>query len=323
MLAWRSGGLRRDGIEAALAEVGLALVADGNGGAFAVAGDTYPHRDLLKRHGARWSGSRQRWLFRFDATGLAEASAPFAGQTAPRPHYHGHRERLRTKLREAGPGALADYELLELLLFFSVHRRDTKPIAKAMLERLGGLGAVLAAEPARLAECMGALPEDAGSGLRESRDDDARFTQALLKAVHELLQRVLREEVRQREAIDSPEALRSYLQLAMAHATAEHLRLLFLDRKDRLIRDEIHGRGTVDEAPLYPREVLKRALELGASALILVHNHPSGDPTPSRADIDSTRQMAAMLEQVGVKLHDHLIVGSERIESLRELGVLA
>ena len=315
--------MRRDGIEAALAEAGLALVPDGAEGVFAVAGDTFRYRDLIKRSGGRWSGSRRCWLFTFDGAGLAEAPAPFLGQGAPRPHYHGHRERLRTRLVEAGPAALADYELLELLLFFSVHRRDTKPIAKAMLEHLGGLGGVIAAEPVRLGEFMGPLPGNAGPELRQTRDDDLRFTQVLLRAVHELLQRVLREEVRAREAITSPEALRAYLQLAMAHETAEHLRILFLDRKDRLIRDEIHGRGTVDQAPLYPREVLRRALELGASALILVHNHPSGDPTPSKADIDSTRQMAAALRQVGVQLHDHLIIGSQRIESLRELGVLA
>lgn len=315
--------MRRDGIEAALAAAGLTLVPDGATGCFAVAGDTFQHRDLIKRSGGRWSASRRRWLFSFDVDGLAEERASFTGQAPARPHYHGHRERLRNRLREAGPAALADYELLELLLFFSVHRRDTKPLAKAMLEHLGGLGGVLAAEPVRYAEHMGDMPGDAGPELRQTRDDDLLFTQVLLKAVHEFLQRVLREEVRQRQAITSPEALRAYLQIAMAHEATEHLRLLFLDRKDRLIRDEIHGRGTVDQAPLYPREVLKRALELGASALILVHNHPSGDPTPSQADIDSTRQMAVMLRQVGVELHDHLIVGSERMESLRDLGVLA
>ena len=314
--------MHRDGIEAALAEAGLMLVPDGGHGRFAVTGDTFRHRDLIKRHGGRWSGSRRCWLFAFDGDGLAEAPAAFVDPAPPRPHFHGHRERLRSRLREAGPGALADYELLELLLFFSVHRRDTKPMAKAMLEQLGSLGGVLAADPGRYAEHMGALPGDAGPDLRETRDDDLRFTQVLLKAVHELLQRVLREEVRAREAITSPEALRAYLQLAMGHESAEHLRILFLDRKDRLIRDEVHGRGTVDQAPLYPREVIKRALELGASAIILVHNHPSGDPTPSKADVDSTRQIAVALRQIGIRLHDHLIVGRERIESLRDLGVV-
>ena len=127
---------------------------------------------------------------------------------------------------------------------------------------------------------MGEIAADAGPELRQTRDDDLLFTQVLLKAIHDLFQRVLKEEVREREAINSPEALRDYLQLAMRHEAAEHFRILFLDRKDRLIRDEVQGRGTVDQAPLYPREVVKRALELGASAVILVHNHPSGDPTP-------------------------------------------
>lgn len=316
-------GMVRERIEAALQEAGLALLPDGADGTFRVGGDTFPHRELLKRHGARWSATRRCWLVTLAGPGLAEATAPFAGAASGRPHHHGHRERLRTRLHEAGPASLADHELLELLLFFSVHRRDTKPIAKQMLAHLGGLGGVLAAEPARYAECMGPLPEDAGPSLRAVRDDDLRFTQVLLEAVHELLQRILREEVRAREAITSPEALRAYLQVAMGREATEQLRILFLDRKNRLIRDEVHGRGTVDHAPLYTREVVKRALELGASAVILVHNHPSGDPTPSKGDVETTRQVAAALSQVGIALHDHLIVGHDRIESLRELGVVA
>ena len=327
--------MRRDEVEAALAEAGLVLAPDGAEGAFTVEGDTFPHRDLIKRQGGRWSGSRRRWLFRFDAAGAAyEFAEPNGGvgglaedqagrfQAWGNKHYHGHRERLRKKFLEGGQVAVADYELLELLLFFSVHRRDTKPIAKAMLAAFGGLGAVLAAEPARLAECMGEVTADAGAGLRRTRDDDLLFTQVLLKAAHDLFQRVLREEVREREAINSPEALRAYLQLAMRHDAAEHVRVLFLDRKDRLIRDEVQGRGTVDHAPLYPREVVKRALELGASAVVLVHNHPSGDPQPSKGDVDTTRQVAAALAQVEIAVHDHLIVGHDRIESLRELGIL-
>ena len=327
--------MRRDAVEAALAEAGLALAPDGAEGVFAVEGDTFPHRELIKGQGGRWSGSRRRWLFRFDATGapdrftepagavggLAENSAAsFQGWGSK--HHHGHRERLRKRFLEGGAAAVADYELLELLLFFSVHRRDTKPLAKAMLQLFGSLGAVLAGEPARYAECMGGSAAAAGPELRQTRDEDLRFTQVLLKAIHDLFQRVLREEVRERDAINSPEALRTYLQLAMRHEAAEHIRVLYLDRKDRLIRDEVQGRGTVDQAPLYPREIVKRALELGASAVILVHNHPSGDPTPSRADIESTRQVAAALAQVGIAVHDHLIVGGDRVESLRELGIL-
>ena len=328
--------MRRDGVEAALAEAGLALAPDGAEGAFAVEGDTFPHRELIKGQGGRWSGSRRRWLFTFDAAGAPHRFAEPVGlagglaedgagsfQSWGSKHYHGHRERLRKRFLEGGAAAVADYELLELLLFFSVYRRDTKPIAKAMLAAFGGLGAALAAEPGRFAECMGEIAADAGPELRQTRDDDLLFTQVLLKAIHDLFQRVLKEEVREREAINSPEALRTYLQLAMRHDAAEHVRVLFLDRKDRLIRDEVQGRGTVDQAPLYPREVVKRALELGASAVILVHNHPSGDPTPSRADIELTRQVAAALAQVGIAVHDHLIVGGDRVESLRELGILA
>ena len=165
--------MERERIETALREAGLALVPAGVKGAFAVEGDTFPHRELLKRHGARWSGSRRCWLFAFDGGGLAEApGTASSGQTQVRPHYHGHRERLRARLREAGATALADYELLELLLFFSVHRRDTKPIAKAMLQHLGGLGAVLAAEPARYAEFMGVLPRR--RRIRSARDPRRR-----------------------------------------------------------------------------------------------------------------------------------------------------
>ena len=322
----KSGSAPRGGeaILAALRAAGLALVPDPAGDGFVIEGDTFPHRGLLKRFGARWSGSRRRWLLGgvTGPDGLAETAAPAFAHAPARPHYLGHRERLRTRLREGGPGALADYELLELLLFFAVHRRDTKPIAKAMLEHLGGLGGVLAAEPGRYAEFMGALPPDAGPDLREVRDHDLRFTQALLKAVHELLQRVLREEVRARPAITSPETLRAYLRVAIGHDAAEQVRVLYLDRQDRLLRDEVQGRGTVDHVPLYPRELVKRALELGASALVLVHNHPSGDPTPSTADIATTRQVAAALAQVGVRVHDHIIVGKDGDSSLRALGIL-
>ena len=314
-------GMVRERIERALQEAGLALVPDGAEGQFTVGGDTFPHRELLKRHGARWSASRRCWVVSLAAPGLAEAAASFVAASASRPHYHGHRERLRTRLREVGPASLADYELLELLLFFSVHRRDTKPIAKGMLAHLGGLGGVLAAEPARYGEFMGLLPEDAGPQMREVRDDDLRFTQVLLEAVHELMQRILREEVRAREAITSPEALRAYLQVAMQHETSEQFRLLFLDRKNLLIRDDVQTRGTVDHTPLYPREVVKRALELGASALIMVHNHPSGDPTPSQADIETTRQVVAALGQVGIALHDHIVVAKAGQLSLRAAGL--
>jgi DNA repair protein RadC len=212
---------------------------------------------------------------------------------------------------------VADYELLELLLFFSVHRRDTKPVAKAMLQAFGSLGGVLAAEPGRYLEYLGPVPEDAPPELRQTRDDDLRFTQVLLKAVHDLFRRVLKEELRERPLIDSEPALLDYLRLSLQHEVAEQFRILFLDRKHLLIRDEVQSRGTVDQTPLYPREVVKRALELGASAIIMVHNHPSGDPTPSQADIDMTRQVSSALAQVNVTVHDHIIVDRHRHTSFK------
>jgi DNA repair protein RadC len=303
------------------------------GGRFWLSGATYPLRERIKQAGGRWHAARQAWslpdlaaVARLVETltvasaappGLAEAEpAAFQGWGAK--HYHGHRERLRQRFLEtAAPDALADYELLELLLFFSVYRRDTKPIAKHLLAGFGSLGAVLAAEPARYAEHLGALRAEAGEELRRARDDDLRFTQVLLKAIHVLLQRVLKEEIKDRPVIGSWTALIDYLTLAMQHEPAEHFRILFLDRKNILIKDEVQSRGTVDHTPLYPREVVKRALELAASAIIMVHNHPSGDPTPSQADIDMTRQVVNALAQVSITVHDHIIVGKNRHTSFR------
>ncbi|MFO1071548.1 MAG: DNA repair protein RadC [Geminicoccaceae bacterium] len=301
-------------VAAALAEVGLGLAQDGD--RYVVVGDTFPQKDLLKGLGGVYSGSERRWRFSFAAAGLAETPAGYEPEAWPRKHYHGHRERLRTRLREVGAQALADYELLELILFFSVYRRDTKPLAKELMARLGGLGGVLAAEPQRYAEVLPPMPQ-AGAELRQVREDDLAFTQVLLKAIHDLMQRVLKEELKERPVIGSWTALLDYLKLAMEHEAAEHFRILFLDRKNLLIRDEVQSRGTVDHTPLYPREVVKRALELAASAIIMVHNHPSGDPTPSPADLEMTRQVVAALGQVGIAVHDHIIVGKSRHTSFR------
>ncbi len=326
----------RSQLSLALAEVGLSLVpADGEPDAWAVAGPTYANKELIRSQGGRWSGARRQWLFRFDGrelpSGLAEAAPPAfeakpgdtgAGTAAVRgkPHFLGHRERLRERFTGVGPQALADYELLEMLLFFSVFRRDTKPLAKKMIERFGGLGALLAAQPERYGECLSALappPVDAGEEPARIRDDDLLFTRVLLKAIHELMQRVLKEEIQSRPVIGSWTGLIDYLRVAMSHEPAEHFRILFLDRKNILIKDEVQSRGTVDHTPLYPREVVKRALELAASAIIMVHNHPSGDPTPSKADVEMTRQVVEALKSVGIELHDHVIVGKTRHTSFK------
>jgi DNA repair protein RadC len=221
-----------------------------------------------------------------------------------KPHYHGHRARLRERLLNGGPGALPDYELLEFLLFAANPRGDTKPLAKALIERFGGLGDALAADKAALL----AVP---GVG-------EAAVAQFL--AVREAAARLVRAELADRPVLGSWQALVEYCSARMAHAPVEEFRLLFLDRKNRLIRDEVQGRGTVDHTPVYVREVVKRALELGASALIMVHNHPSGDPTPSRADIEMTREVAKAATLLGVTVHDHVIIGRGRHVSLRSLG---
>ncbi|MCS6780056.1 MAG: DNA repair protein RadC [Geminicoccaceae bacterium] len=332
----------------ALAARGLELRPAAEGG-FLLTGYTFHYKEAIKRAGGRWLAERRAWHLpeprSLDALasllagppradGLAEApAAPIAPPAAlPSPaggswgskHYHGHRERLRQRLLDAGPEALADYELLELLLFFSVYRRDTKPLAKEMLQRFGSLGGVLAADPARYAECfeLAPLAAEAGSQRAAQRDEDLRFTRVLLKAVHVLLRRVLKEEIRDRPVIGSWSALLDYLRATLGHEPTEQFRILFLDRKNILIRDEPQSRGTVDHTPLYPREVVKRALELGASAIVMVHNHPSGDPTPSKPDIETTRAVVQALAAVGILVHDHVIVGKNRHLSFRSEGLL-
>ena len=338
------GSTSYDERRTALEAVGLGLrelAEDAGAAGYLVEGDTYPHRELIKRVGGRWDAGQRVWVIHANPAagappGLREQQGPVppllhrtagdgSGGTARHSsarwgskHYHGHRERLRQRFSEAAPEALADYELLELLLFFSVHRRDTKPIAKALLARFGSLGGVLAAEPSRFAECLGLDPlPDADEERREVRDQDLRFTQVLLKAVHEVRLRASKEPLQLATPISSWAALIEYLQAAMAHDPTEQFRLLFLDRKNGLIRDERQSRGTVDHTPLYPREVVKRAVELNASAVIMVHNHPSGDPTPSKADIEMTQQVIAALATVGIAVHDHVIVGKNRHLSFR------
>ncbi len=233
------------------------------------------------------------------------AKAPAAGGK-DKPHYHEHRARLRQRFDEAGPGALADYELLELFLFRTIPRQDTKPLAKALLAKFGTLAAVLAAPVQRIAEVTGA-------GAAVAQD---------LKIVQALLERASKGELLARPAISSWSALVNYCRTAMAHEPREQFRVLFLDAKNQLIADEVMNHGTVDHAPVYPREIARRALELSAAAVILVHNHPSGDPKPSAADIAITRDIVAAAGAVSVKVHDHLVIGRNGAESFKSLGLL-
>jgi DNA repair protein RadC len=232
-----------------------------------------------------------------------EASAPASGASK---HYHGHRERLRGRVLEGDGAHLKDYELLELLLCAFIPRRDVKPIAKDLLARFGSVSGVLAASPARLAEV-------AGVGETAS---------AYLRATHLLLQRAAGDAVADRPVISNWAALLNYVRLKLQHETAEQSRCLYLDRKNKLIADEVLGRGTVDQAPVYPREVAKRALELAASSVILVHNHPSGDPTPSRSDVEMTKEVARALGALEIKVHDHLIVGKGEAVSMKSMGLI-
>lgn len=221
------------------------------------------------------------------------------------PHYLGHRQRLRERFL-AGPESLPDYELLELLLMQAIPQRDVKPLAKALIARFGSFAEVVSAPPEALMEV---------EGIKQA-------TAAAIKVVREAAVRLAREQVLKRPVLGSWDALLDYCRASVAFEGIEQFRLLFLDRKNVLIADEAQQRGTVDHTPVYPREVVKRALELGASALIMVHNHPSGDPTPSRADIEMTKLVRDALKAVGIVLHDHLVIGRAGHASFKSLGLL-
>lgn len=228
-----------------------------------------------------------------------------ASLSAPE-HYHGHRERLRDRFREQGDTALADYEVLELLLFRLIPRRDTKPIAKALIERFGSLSGVFGAPAALLTEVKGV-------GENVALD---------LKLISTVAHRTLKSEIRSKQVLSSWSSVIQYCHAAMAHETREQFRILFLDKRNVLIADEVQGRGTVDHTPVYPREVVKRALELSATAIILVHNHPSGDPTPSRADIDMTKVIIEAAKALDITVHDHIIIGKDGHVSLKGLKLI-
>ncbi len=221
-------------------------------------------------------------------------------------HYHGHRDRLRTRYRDHGDTALADYEILELLLFRLIPRRDTKPIAKALLERFGTLAGVFGASPALLQEVK---------GIGEAVAFD-------LKLISTVAHRTLKSELKGKQVLASWSSVIDYCHAAMAHETREQFRILFLDKRNALIADEVQQTGTVDHTPVYPREVVKRALELSATALILVHNHPSGDPTPSRADIEMTKMIVDTAKPLGITVHDHIIIGKDGHASLKGLRLI-
>ena len=223
-----------------------------------------------------------------------------------KPHYHGHRERLRARFREAGADAVSDYELVELLLFRAIPRQDVKALAKALIAKFGSFAEVVAAPPARLAEIKGL--------------GEAAITE--LKIVQAAASRLTRGEVRKRPVLSSWSSVLDYCRAAQAFAEKEQFRVLFLDKRNQLIADELQQTGTVDHTPVYPREVVKRALELSATALILVHNHPSGDPTPSRSDIQMTQSIIDVANPLGISVHDHIIVGKEGHASFKGLRLI-
>lgn len=237
--------------------------------------------------------------------GVSDVARPFAGTTA-QDFQSGHRDRLRGRFLNGGAGALPDYELLELVLFAAIPRRDVKPLAKALLARFGSFADVIAAPRERLLEIDG-IGENVVSQLKIVEAAALRLSQTKLIG---------------KPALSSWQALLDYCKAAMARTAREEFRVLFLDRKNILIADEVQSAGTVDHTPVYPREIVKRALEHSASALILVHNHPSGDPTPSRADIEMTREIAAASKPLGIAIHDHLVIGRNGHASFKSMGLL-
>jgi DNA repair protein RadC len=227
-------------------------------------------------------------------------------ESAETPHYHGHRTRLRERFHSAGPDALSDYELLEMVLFSSRPRGDVKPLAKTLLKKFGSFAEVMHAPETRLREVDGV--------------GDATVTN--LKLIAAAASRIAKGELQQRTMLSSWNDVIDYCRTSMAFADKEQFRLLFLDKRNQLITDEVQQTGTVDHTPVYPREVIKRALELSATALILVHNHPSGDPTPSQADIQMTKAIIDIAKPLGISVHDHIIVGKNGHASMKGLKLI-
>lgn len=297
-----------------LARFGLEVAyrgeTDGNP-AYVVRGDTYPLNDCLEAAGGRWDQDEEAWLFdgeqvlqkllaQIEAAdviasgpGLNETSSAFEGFLPADP--------LLARFLDLGPHVVNDEELLQLLLSLGDQPSECPEISRSLLENFGSLSAVFAADKERL------------SSLAYMSSKMV----ARMKAVQSAIERVLHEPIKESPIIGSWTSLTNYLKVTLRHKTTEHLIVLYLDRKNRLIRNEVHQQGTVDHTPLYPREIVKRALELAASAIILVHNHPSGDPTPSKADIDMTKQVIRALDSVDITVHDHVIVGLNNYLSFR------
>lgn len=221
-------------------------------------------------------------------------------------HVLGHRQRLKEKFNAHDGTGLADYELLELLLFLVIPRVDTKPLAKTLLDRFGGLLGVLSAPEPALKEIKGV-----GDSLVH-----------LFKLIHALLGRTLQQDVKKKNVLQSWQQVIDYCTTTMSFSDKENLRVLYLDQRNQILLDEVQQTGTVNHTPIYPREVMKRGLEVGATALILVHNHPSGDPTPSRADIDLTLKIQRIGNELGICLHDHVVIGKGKHASFKAMGLL-
>ncbi len=297
-----------------LAQFGLEVAYSGESEghpAYIIRGDTYPLNDCLEAAGGCWDQDQEAWLFngaqvlqkliaQIEAadiiaagSGLNEASSAFEGFLPADP--------LLARFLDIGPSGINDEELLQLLLSSGDQPSDCPEISRSLLEAFGSLSAVFAADKERLSSLAYVSNKMVGR----------------MKAVQLAIERVLHEPIKENPIIGSWTSLTDYLKVTLRHKTTEHLVVLYLDRKNRLIRNEVQQQGTVDHTPLYPREIVKRALELAASAIILVHNHPSGDPTPSKADIDMTKQVVRALDSVDITVHDHVIVGLNEYLSFR------
>ncbi len=227
-------------------------------------------------------------------------------EKAKPPSYNGHRSRLRERFLTKGESALADYEILEFLLFSAFARKDAKPVAKALLEHFGSFSAVLSAEPNRLKDVK---------GIGDTAAAQIKIAQAA--AI-----RMLKEEHKSKPVLSNWHSLMDYLRVSMGHLKVEQFRVLFLNAKNELIADEIQQEGTINATPVYPREIIRRALDLGSTALIMVHNHPSGDVRPSQGDIDITQQIMAIAEPLSIIIHDHVIVGKSETGSMKSMGYI-